>query len=61
MEEESLDGMGVKFNSGFTGYDGDFSEVNLVEVNTEGAYDNQPFSIKANLPKYGGIILAKSN
>ncbi|MEX2513182.1 MAG: alpha-amylase family glycosyl hydrolase [Cyclobacteriaceae bacterium] len=50
----------VRFNSGYTGYDGDFSEVNLVEVNTEGAYDDLPFSIKVGLPKFGGIILTKS-
>ncbi|WP_114750577.1 alpha-amylase family glycosyl hydrolase [Pleomorphovibrio marinus] len=50
----------VRFNSGWQGYDKDFSKVNLVVVHPEESdYEESPYSILVDLPAYGGIIMSK--
>lgn len=49
----------VIFNSGWKGYDDEFSEVNISEVQSEIGDENNPYSILVDIPAYGGIILAK--
>ncbi|WP_194778413.1 alpha-amylase family glycosyl hydrolase [Pararhodonellum marinum] len=49
----------VKFNSGWKGYDQDFSEIEVSSVHTGDGIEDKPFSIVINLPAYGGVILAK--
>ncbi len=49
----------VIFNSGWKGYDEDFSEVDLVVVKEQEGFDSKPFSILVDIPSYGGIILAR--
>ncbi len=49
----------VIFNSGWKGYDQEFSEVHIVEVHTQAGEENNPFYISVDIPAYGGIILAR--
>lgn len=49
----------VLFNSGWRGYDEDFSEVDLVEVNAGEPFEDKPYSIMVDIPAYGGIILGR--
>lgn len=50
----------VRFNSGWKGYDEDFSEVDLVEVQSEPfEMEGFPFSILVDLPQYGGVLLSR--
>ncbi|WP_194973914.1 alpha-amylase family glycosyl hydrolase [Aquiflexum lacus] len=54
--ESELD---VKFNSGWKGYDEDFSDTTLSGVQIEGAFEGQAHSIKVDLPSFGGVILVR--
>ncbi|WP_373522402.1 alpha-amylase family glycosyl hydrolase [Aquiflexum sp.] len=49
----------VKFNSGWKGYDEDFSDTTIVGVQIEGAFEGQDHSIKVDLPSFGGVILVR--
>jgi len=49
----------VVFNSGWSGYDEVFAEVDLVDVRAEDGYQDKPYSIVVDIPSYGGLILAR--
>lgn len=51
--------LAVKFNSGWKGYDEDFSDTTLVGVQIEEAFEGKDHSIKVDLPAFGGVILVR--
>lgn len=49
----------IKFNSGWKGYDENFSDTYLLGVSIEGPFEEQAHSIKLDLPAFGGVILVR--
>lgn len=49
----------VIFNSGWSGYDEVFSEVEIHEVNAEEGFNGKQHSLKIDIPSYGGLILTR--
>jgi 1,4-alpha-glucan branching enzyme len=49
----------IKFNSGWKGYDEDFSDTYLIGVSVDGPYEGQDHSMKIDLPAFGGVILVR--
>jgi len=49
----------VVFNSGWNGYDTDFSQVELFSVDAMEGTDGHPFSLMVDIPSYGGLILSR--
>ena len=49
----------IKFNSGWKGYDENFSDTYLLGVSIEGPFEGQANSIRVDLPSFGGVILVR--
>lgn len=49
----------VKFNSGWQGYDEDFSGIEISAVSTGGPFEEKPHSVHVDIPAFGGIILVR--
>ncbi|WP_113924311.1 alpha-amylase family glycosyl hydrolase [Cognataquiflexum aquatile] len=49
----------VKFNSGWKGYDEDFSGTEFLSVDAKGPFEGKPYSVLVDLPAFGGIILIR--
>ena len=51
----------VIFNSGWSGYDEIFSEVEISQVNSLEGCNGKQHSLKIDIPSYGGLILTRLN
>jgi 1,4-alpha-glucan branching enzyme len=49
----------VKFNSSWKGYDEVFEGTEIHSITTNGPFENQPHSIKVNIPAFGGLMLIR--
>ena len=49
----------VKFNSGWQGYDEDFSGTEITSVSAKGPFEGKPHSVLLDIPSFGGIILIR--
>ena len=49
----------VVFNSGWKGYDEDFSQVELFNIERMEGVDGMPHAIMVDIPSYGGLILSR--
>jgi len=49
----------VKFNSGWQGYDEDFSGTEISSISSNGPFEGKPHSVKVDIPAFGGIILIR--
>jgi len=49
----------VKFNSGWQGYDEDFSGTEISSKSSNGPFEGKPHSVKVDIPAFGGIILIR--
>jgi 1,4-alpha-glucan branching enzyme len=49
----------VKFNSGWKGYDEDFSGTDINIVPATGSFEGKPNSVWVDIPSFGGIILIR--
>lgn len=49
----------VRFNSGWQGYDADFSGTEALTTEADGPREGKPYSISVNIPSFGGVVLSK--
>lgn len=49
----------VRFNSGWKGYDQDFSGTEFLSVDSKGPFEGKPHSVLVDLPAFGGVIIIR--